>query len=51
MSGEIFDPTGLAMFETLFKYPAAITRHREVPLARERGSYLVHQPVRPQEYP
>jgi site-specific recombinase XerD len=31
------------MFETLFKYPAVISRHHEAPLASERKSYLVHR--------
>jgi site-specific recombinase XerD len=31
------------MFETLFKYPAVLSRHREAPLANERESYLVHR--------
>ena len=31
------------MFETLFKYPAVISRHREAPLASDRESYLVHR--------
>jgi site-specific recombinase XerD len=31
------------MFESLFKYPAVVSRHREAPLANERESYLVHR--------
>lgn len=31
------------MFETLFKYPAVLSRHRDAPLASERESYLVHR--------
>lgn len=31
------------MFETLFKYPAVVSRHRDAPLASERESYLVHR--------
>ncbi len=31
------------MFESLFKYPAVVSRHREAPLANERQSYLAHR--------
>jgi site-specific recombinase XerD len=31
------------MFESLFKYPAVVSRHREAPLAEERESYLAHR--------
>ena len=31
------------MFETLFKYPAVVSRHREAPLANERERYLAHR--------
>jgi hypothetical protein len=31
------------MFETLFKYPAVVSRHRDAPLASERESYLVYR--------
>ena len=31
------------MFETIFKYPAVVVRHREAPLAKERERYLAHR--------
>ncbi|MFQ5937591.1 MAG: tyrosine-type recombinase/integrase [Acidiferrobacterales bacterium] len=31
------------MFETLFKYPAVVSRHRNAPLAEERERYLAHR--------
>jgi integrase/recombinase XerD len=31
------------MFDSLFKYPAVVSRHREAPLANERESYLAHR--------
>jgi hypothetical protein len=31
------------MFESLFKYPAVVSRHREAPFVKERESYLAHR--------
>lgn len=31
------------MYEKLFKYPRVLARHRDGPLAKERGRYLVHR--------
>ena len=31
------------MFDSLFKYPAVVSRHREAPFANERESYLAHR--------